>query len=52
MADLRIAVDVAAGWILGRVVWLAVQELLIKPVLLRLYQRADALLNDRLPDLP
>jgi hypothetical protein len=52
MADFWLAVDVAIGWILGRAIWLAAQELLIKPLLIRLYQRADAAAGDRLPDLP
>lgn len=52
MADLRLSLDVALGLLLARVAWVALTELLIKPVLLRLYRRADTALNDRLPDLP
>lgn len=51
-ADLHLSLDVAIGFLLARVAWVAATELLIKPVLLRLYRRADAALNDRLPDLP
>lgn len=52
MADLRLSLDVALGLLLARVAWVAATELLIKPVLLRLYRRADSALSDRLPDLP
>ena len=51
MADLHLAIDVTIGWILGRAAWLATSELVLKPILHRLYRRADASLNDRLPDL-
>ena len=51
MNDLKLAVDIAAGWLVGRIVWFAVQELLIKPLLLWGYRRADTALSDRLPDL-
>jgi hypothetical protein len=51
MRDLWLAVDVAIGWILGRVIWVGVDELLIKPFLRRLYRHADHITGDRLPDL-
>lgn len=50
--DARLALDVAAGWLLGRLVWIAAQELLIKPLLFRLYRQADDVLGGRLPTLP
>lgn len=52
MADLWLAVDVAVGWILGRALWLIVAELVVKPLIFRLYRGADAALADRLPNLP
>ena len=49
--DLRLALDVAAGWLIARLVWLAAQELVIKPVMFRLYEKIDTLLGDRLPPI-
>jgi hypothetical protein len=51
MADVHLALDVAIGWFIGRAAWVAVTELLLKPLLIRFYRRADSALNDRLPDL-
>jgi hypothetical protein len=49
--DLLLALDIAGGYLTGRILWLIVSELVIKPALFRLYMRADDLLADRLPDL-
>ena len=49
--DLLLALDIAGGYLTGRILWLIVSELLIKPALFRIYMRADHLLADRLPDL-
>jgi hypothetical protein len=51
MSDLWLAIDVAVGWVLGRAVWLAVAELVVKPLLFHFYRRVDAALSDNLPDL-
>ena len=50
-ADLLLAVDIAAGYLTGRLLWLIASELLIKPALFRIYMRVDNALADRLPDL-
>ena len=50
MSDIRLIGDL----LLARLVWvagLAVTELLIKPFLIRKYNRLDAKLNDVLPNL-
>lgn len=47
MSDLRLVLDL----LLARLAWLAAEELVVKPFLRRRYQRVDAALNDRLPDL-
>ena len=49
--DLLLALDIAAGYLTGRILWLIAAELVLKPALFRLYMRADDLLADRLPDL-
>jgi hypothetical protein len=49
--DLVLALDIAGGYLTGRILWLIVSELVIKPALFRLYMRADDLLADRLPDI-
>lgn len=48
--DLMLAADVAAGYLTGRVVWLAVSELAIKPLLLHWWTAYRALM-DRLPNI-
>lgn len=50
-ADIHLALDVAAGWLIGRVAWVAVQELFVKPVLFRGYEAVDRWLGDRLPPI-
>lgn len=46
-SDFRLIADL----LLARLAWLAVAELIFKPVFARGYQRVDKALNDRLPDL-
>ena len=46
-SDFRLIADL----LLARLAWLAVAELIFKPVFFRLYRSADQALNDRLPDL-
>lgn len=50
-SDLMLALDIAGGYLSGRLLWLTASELLIKPALFRLYMRIDNALDDRLPDL-
>lgn len=52
MNDLHLAIDVAIGWVLARAAWACVTELIIKPLLVRLYRQVDHALADNLPDLP
>lgn len=48
MTDLHIIGDLLAA----RLVWLILAELIVRPLLRMVYRRADAALDDRLPDLP
>ena len=54
--DARIAADVALGWLLARLVWLVIEQGIVRPFAAALgreaYRRADAATGDRLPDLP
>lgn len=52
MTDLHLSLDVAIGLVLARAAWVAVAELLIKPVVRAIYRRADAAAGGHLPDLP
>lgn len=47
MIDVRVIGDV----LVARMLWLAIAELIVKPLLHLLYRRADAAAGDRLPDL-
>jgi hypothetical protein len=47
MSDLRLILDL----LLARLLWLAGEELIVKPFLRRKYERLDQALGDRLPDL-
>jgi hypothetical protein len=47
-ADLHIVGDLLAA----RLLWLALAELIAKPLLRLAYHRTDAALGDRLPNLP
>jgi hypothetical protein len=56
MEDSRLTIDVALGWLAGRVAWSIIQHGIVRPFAAafgrRAYNRLDALTGDRLPDLP
>lgn len=56
MTDAHVSIDVAVGWLAGRVAWSIIQHGIVRPFAAafgrRAYNRLDALTGDRLPDLP
>jgi hypothetical protein len=56
MTDAHVSIDVAVGWLAGRVAWSVIQHGIVRPFAAafgrRAYNRLDALTGDRLPDLP
>ena len=50
-ADLKLATDFAGGYLAGRLLWLAVSEMAIKPLLFHWYGQLDRALKDRLPNI-
>jgi hypothetical protein len=50
-SDIRLTLDVAVGWLVGKVSWVIIQELLIKPLAFKMYRKTDSLVGDKLPDL-
>lgn len=56
MTDPHVTIDVAIGWLAGRIAWAAVEGGIIRPFAAafggRAYDRLDAITGDRLPDRP
>lgn len=48
MTDLHIVDDL----LVARLLWMALADLVVRPLLRMVYRRTDAALDDRLPDLP
>lgn len=50
-SDFLLIFDISASYVIGRLVWLTVSELAIKPLLFHWYGHLDRALKDRLPNI-